>query len=273
VASGGELDVEMSAMPNPSWGSGANERPRTAIQGPRIVTVPFVTSGSHVFRDRTEIALGHLEAGVELRYTLDGSIPGPQSPRYARPLSIAATTTVTAVARRLGGESSLPLAVTFHKIPDGRRITLSAKYANQYNAGGDDALIDTLRGGSDFRDGRWQGYLGTDLSAVVDLGSVQDIHRIAMGFLQDTGSWILLPRRVRFEVSNDGVTYRAVGVATHDVSDRESAPVTRDLGVAFEATRARYVRVTVERYGRLPDWHPGKGEESWFFADEIIVEG
>jgi hypothetical protein len=32
------------------------------------------------------------------------------------------------------------------------------------------------------------------------------------------------------------------------------------------------VRVTVERYGRLPDWHPGKGEESWFFADEIVVE-
>jgi hypothetical protein len=34
----------------------------------------------------------------------------------------------------------------------------------------------------------------------------------------------------------------------------------------------RYVRVTVERYGRLPAWHPGQGEESWFFADEIVIE-
>jgi hypothetical protein len=31
------------------------------------------------------------------------------------------------------------------------------------------------------------------------------------------------------------------------------------------------VRVIVERYGVLPDWHPGKGEQSWFFADEIVI--
>jgi hypothetical protein len=31
--------------------------------------------------------------------------------------------------------------------------------------------------------------------------------------------------------------------------------------------------VTVTRYGRQPDWHPGKGEESRFFADEIVIDG
>jgi uncharacterized protein YkwD len=82
-----------------------------------------------------------------------------------------------------------------------------------------------------------------------------------------------MPRRVRFDVSEGGVTYRVLGLATHDVPDREMAPVTRDFAAtATSPTRARYVRVTVERYGRLPDWHPGKGEESWFFADEIVVE-
>jgi predicted alpha-1,2-mannosidase len=272
VAAGGELEIEMGAAPNQAWGSSPASRPRSSTPGPAIVTAPFVTSGAHVFRGRTSVALGHLESGVELRYTVDGSVPGPQSARYVSALPITETTTVTVVARRPGGESSLPLAVTFHKIPDGRHVTLSAKYANQYNAGGDDALIDTLRGGQDFRSGRWQGYLGTDLTAVVDLGSVQEIRRVGMGFLQDAGSWILLPRRVRFEVSVDGVMYRPVGAATHDVSDRESAPVTRDLSVTFEPARVRYVRVIVEHYGRLPDWHPGKGEESWFFADEIIVQ-
>jgi predicted alpha-1,2-mannosidase len=273
VAAGGELVFDMSDTPNRSWGSAAEDRPHTAIPGAPIVAAPFVTSGSSVFRDRTDVALGHIEPDVELRYTLDGSVPTQSSPRCSAPLTLTGTTTITVVARRPSGESSAPFTATFHKIPDGRRITLSARYANQYNAGGDDALIDGLRGGQDFRNGRWQGYLGTDLTATVDLGSVQEIRRVAMGFLQDTTSWIVMPRRVRFEVSEDGTNYVALGTAAPDVSDRESGVVTRDLGVTAAApTRVRYVRVTVEHYGRLPDWHPGKGEESWFFADEIVIE-
>jgi hypothetical protein len=97
--------------------------------------------------------------------------------------------------------------------------------------------------------------------------------RVSMGFLQDVGSWIVMPKRVRFEGSEDGVSYRELGSATHTISDRDYAAVTRDLGVSFASTRVRYVRVTVERYGRLPEWHPGKGNESWFFADEIVVDG
>jgi F5/8 type C domain len=179
---------------------------------------------------------------------------------------------VHVVARRGDGTVSAPFTVTFHKIPDGRRITLSAAYANQYSAGGHDALIDTLRGGPDFRTGRWQGYLGTDLQAVVDLGSVQSIRHVAMGFLQDVGSWILMPRRVRFDASEDGTTWVSLGEATSGVSDRNMSIVTRDLGVTVSPIRARYVRVTVEHYGPLPEWHPGKGQESWFFADEIVIE-
>ena len=82
-----------------------------------------------------------------------------------------------------------------------------------------------------------------------------------------------MPRRVRFEGSEDGVTYRDLGSATHDVSDRDYTATTRDLGVSFASARLRYIRVTVERYGKLPAWHPGGGNESWFFADEIVVDG
>jgi predicted alpha-1,2-mannosidase len=273
VAAGGALNFQMSETPNMSWGAGLDDRPHTAIAGAPIVAAPFVALGSNVFRDRTSVGLGHIEPGVELRYTLDGTPVTSMSPRYSQPLTLSDTTTINVIARRANGESSLPFTATFHKIPDGRRITLNAKYANQYNAGGDDALIDGLRGGADFRNGRWQGYLGTDLTAVIDLGSVQDVQRVAMGFLQDTGSWIFMPRRVRFETSEDGVNYVALGAVANEVSDRETSVVTRDFAVTTTSPlHARYVRVTVERYGRLPDWHPGKGEESWFFADEIVIE-
>ena len=71
-------------------------------------------------------------------------------------------------------------------------------------------------------------------------------------------------------------TPQAVSVITRDqmteqgantVSEEESSPVTRDFSLDAP-TRARYLRVHVVRYGKLPAWHPGAGNEAWFFADD-----
>ena len=76
---------------------------------------------------------------------------------------------------------------------------------------------------------------------------------------------------LRAEVSEDGARYRTLGVVVNTVPERNDEVVTRDFAVVASPVRARYVRLTVERHGRLPDWHPGRGEEAWFFADEIVV--
>jgi hypothetical protein len=93
-----------------------------------------------------------------------------------------------------------------------------------------------------------------------------------MGFLQDTRSWIFMPRRIVVEVSEDGRAFEAVGAVENEVDERESEAVTRDFTLTLDRVRrARFVRVRVSRYGALPEWHPGAGEQAWFFADEIIV--
>jgi hexosaminidase len=81
-----------------------------------------------------------------------------------------------------------------------------------------------------------------------------------------------MPRAVVFLVSEDGVSYREVGRSANTVPATESGIVTRDFTVDTPPQRARYVRVHVTGAGPLPAGHPGEGEPSWFFADEIIVE-
>jgi hexosaminidase len=34
----------------------------------------------------------------------------------------------------------------------------------------------------------------------------------------------------------------------------------------------KYVKIILENYGRLPEWHPGHGEDSFIFIDEIVIE-
>lgn len=272
LADGGSLDLDMSETPDVEWASRPEDSPSAPARGPRVVPAPFVASGEMLFRESTAIALGDALPGATIRYTLDGREPDETSPAYASPIAVGASGAIRARAFAPGFEPSPIVSIGLHRLADGRAITLDARYSASYAAGGDLALVDGLRGGPDFRLGRWQGYLGKDLTAVVDLGRETEIHRLAMGFLQDMRSWILFPKRVSFDASTDGTVWRALGEVANDVSDREANVTIKAFELAVPGTRARWVRVRVAAYGPLPAWHPGSGEPSFFFADEIVVE-
>jgi hypothetical protein len=65
-------------------------------------------SRPYLFTDEVTVTLStpHLQ-GAEIRFTLDGSAPGPASPLYERPLRLAKTTTLRAAAFRGGAQVSL----------------------------------------------------------------------------------------------------------------------------------------------------------------------
>ena len=35
--------------------------------------------------------------------------------------------------------------------------------------------------------------------------------------------------------------------------------------------RAKYFKLTVKNYGKLPEWHLSAGEQAWLFVDEIEI--
>ena len=269
IADGGELAFEMARTPATSWGTTRSSRPRDTPERP-AAAVPFVLSGQRTFRGVQEVALGNADKDAVIFYTLDGAAPTEASSRYVAPVRVDDSLTLKAIA--VAGAPSPAMTVVFRRLADFPRITLSAKYAPQYAAAGDDTLIDGLRGNQSFKTGRWQGYLGTDLDVTLDFGRLRDIRHVAMGFLQDTGSWIFMPRRIHIELSEDGATFTPVGTVAATVAEMESNATTSDFALDLRESRhARYVRVRVERYGKLPAWHPGAGNEAWFFADEVVV--
>ena len=161
---------------------------------------------------------------------------------------------------------------TFRKMPHNWSLTLNSKYSNQYRGGGDDALIDGIRGTTNFTGGAWQGFQGKDLTAVVDLGRTENISKLGAGFLQDVGSWILMPVRVDFEISIDGNNFVQVLSIENSVSSRDYTTVMKDFTGTIQPKTARYVRMHAYNAGKLPAWHPGAGGDSWIFADEILIE-
>ncbi|MBO4543488.1 MAG: discoidin domain-containing protein, partial [Bacteroidales bacterium] len=143
---------------------------------------------------------------------------------------------------------------------------------SMYSAGGDEALIDRLRGGSDFRTGEWQGYQGQDFVAVVDLLTPRNITAIETGFIQDTRSWIILPKYVDFYVSTDNIHFKKVAHLTHSIADNDYKSQIYHFEQQLDNCQAQYVKVYAKYYGPLPKWHLGYGGESYLFVDEIDVK-
>ena len=133
-------------------------------------------------------------------------------------------------------------------------------------------MIDGVRGTTNFNSVAWQGYEGRDLVAIVDLGQIQSVNKLGAGFLQDVGSWILMPTVVSFEVSIDGKNFTPVLSITNDVSPQNYEATTKDFIGTIPAQNIRYVKIRAQNSGKLPNWHSGAGSDAWIFADEMIIE-
>jgi predicted alpha-1,2-mannosidase len=271
IASGGELIFQMGPQPNRQWGTANGNLPISEISEEAIVPVPVIRASGETFRGELTVTMKASSPLHKIVYAADVIKIDNKAGIYSGPFVINKPTTIQALAFDEKGVQSFPVTARFHRIPHDWKIRLHSKYAPQYSAGGELALIDGLRGGPNFRTGTWQGFQGQNLEAVVDLGKLGRVTSVGVGFLQDMRSWILFPRRVEIELSNDGVIYEKVATIENTIPDRSDEVMVRNFQQNVPAREARYVRVRALNYGSLPSWHPGAGGQAWIFVDEIMI--
>ena len=78
----------------------------------------------------------------------------------------------------------------------GAKISDLNTYGKTYNGGGNNAIVNGLRGGLNFRDGHWQGYFGTDFETTITFNSIQRIDSVISSFYQYNLSWIFIPKQI-----------------------------------------------------------------------------
>jgi predicted alpha-1,2-mannosidase len=269
IINGGSLVFEMTDKQT-NWGTADKNIPKTSIDEHLIVAAPFIAKGKIAFKGSTEITLGNADKEATIFYTL-----GDEFQLYNEPFKISEKGILKVYAEKEGLKSKT-ITIDFYKINPDIKINLKSEYANQYNAGGDDALIDGIVGAEDFRTGTWQGYFDADLVAVVDLGKVDNKEgKITVNFLEDQRSWIFLPIEVDCLVSSDGKSFRSLG-KYNDLNTKEKEDVSVQNYVFKYPPRfkVRYIKVIAKKLGILPKWHLGYKHDgrSWLFVDEIQIK-
>ncbi|MFN0033664.1 MAG: GH92 family glycosyl hydrolase [Saprospiraceae bacterium] len=271
LTEGGTLEFEMGDKPS-TWGAVERDCPVSAIMDRAIVPVPFVKSGEAIFKDRTVVELGCADPEAKLRYMFADITGKVQWRDYTAPFTVDRSQRMFVSAER-GSEKSNTVMVEFRRIrSDLKVLRYNTRYSPQYTAGGDNGLVDGIRGGSDFRTGGWQGFEGANLDLVIDLGKAQKVKRVRANFLQDENSWIFFPTKLQVEISDDGENFLPAGEALCDTRPTEQGILQKELSLDLGGKKARYLRVVGVSLGQCPAAHKGAGHPCWVFADEVGVD-
>ncbi|AXT18892.1 glycoside hydrolase family 92 protein [Flavobacteriaceae bacterium AU392] len=268
IINGGSLIFEMTDNPA-TWGTKEGQEPMTIIEEHPIVVAPYIQKGDIAFKGNTEITLSNAEADTDIFYQLDDS----EFKKYEGPIQLNNPSMLATYAEKNGIKSNI-IETQFYKIDPNISINLETEYAQRYNGGGDNALIDGIRGGTDYRTGIWQGYHNRDVIVTIDLGNEKTISEIETGFLNDQGPWIFLPTEVTYLSSTDGKSFKvAKHIKLPKVTASQSAKVER-ITAKISPQKARYIKVIAKTLGDIPEWHIGHAYDgkSWVFMDEISIK-
>ncbi|RLD37229.1 MAG: hypothetical protein DRI74_07285 [Bacteroidetes bacterium] len=272
IMDGGNLVFEMGEFPNKLWASKKEDRPYQKIKDNLITPIPYFSYDSKTFEDITKVKITSIDNDAEIWYNIRKGNGLEIIGEKLLTLKIDETTDIRAVAIK-NRTKSFEEETVLIKIPAGRSIKLNSNYSSQYSAGGDIALINKLRGDSDFKTGNWQGYEGVNVEATIDLGKVIEINSIGMGFLQDENSWIFMPEWVEFEISENGVDFHRLEKINNTIDPKSSGGIIKNFESNLSKTaNVRFIKVIAKNQGTCPNWHKGAGNKSWIFADEIWVE-
>ncbi|HMK04675.1 MAG TPA: GH92 family glycosyl hydrolase [Ferruginibacter sp.] len=269
INNGGSIQFNMGAKPSAFGSSGF---PVTAITDHRIILNPVIEGGDISFKENKTIRIYSNQKDVDHYYSLDGSLPTTASKKYSGPFTIDATATVKAIAVNNKNESSYITTAKYKKSLHNWSIKLNTQFEQQYDGGGTSGLIDDIYGTADWRKGNWQGYQKTGLDAVIDLQEIETISNLNVGFLQDVGAWIVVPRQLIVEVSTDGKQFNQVFSGENFLPIEDKKVQVKNVNASFNPVAARWVRVRAMQYGKLPAWHEGAGGDTHIFVDEIKVK-
>lgn len=233
---------------------------------------PIILPSSKFFRDSVRVMLNHPVPGVELRFTIDGSEPDSvHSPVYREPILVSEETSVRVKGYKSGWVSSREAARAFHRsdyVPSS--VTLLAAPNPRYKGRGAHTLLDLESGGNNHADGKWLGFYGEPMIAVLSFDTAVDIQTVGISVKQNYGSHIYPPQQVDVWGGTDAADAQLIARSRPDLATDASPTQMLEIPVAG-SNELRYLRVEAKPFVPIPTGYPAAGNPAWVFVDEIIL--
>lgn len=264
VVSGGSMEFLMGGKGE--FGLKKEDRPSTRIEDSNMVPVPSFTAPQSFQGESINVKIATIDPYSKVLYKINEG----KWKAYKKPLKIKGSCTIYAKSERDGLESR-EVRHSIVKIEHDWTVEYTYPYSHQYQAAGNNTLVDGLKGGTEFRTGDWQGFYTTPFEAKIDLGEEKTISSMSLGCIQDIRPWIWLPENVQYFMSSDGENYELLETVGHNVPEDQYEKAVHRFKTSKGAT-TRYIMVRANPRGKIPAWHLGAGFDRWTFVDEWEIE-
>ena len=225
-----------------------------------------VSSSADLTKKQINLSLKNEFPNPDIRYVLGNKTIDQNAVKYTNPIQVNETTVLKASLF----QNDKPVGKTFtdtiifHKAV-AHKVKYLTPYNDNYKGDGPFTLVNTIRGSKNFHDGQWQAWLVNDMEVVIDLEKPESVQQVTIGTLESQGSGVFFPTQLKVLVSNDGIQYKEVGKISRPYAANVTSEL-KDFKISFEKTNARFIKVIGSNLKKSP-----KGESSWLFVDEILV--
>ncbi len=247
------------------------------VEAPNYIKAPVIKIESKVFKKDTWVEILSDNPTVNSTfYTIKYSNGKEVKSKYTKKFKVKSTCTITAYSTfGLSGNNSAEAKGKCFLKPNDYSIEILSKANAQYFAGGADGLLDGVTGDPDWKKGYWHGYQGQDLEAIIDTKKKNTHTKITARFLADNRSWIFFPNAFEVYGSDDKTNFTLLKtMVLHEngiINTDEIKVVPCELSIS-DKPAYRYYKIVVEDFGPLPKGHPGEGEPSFIFIDEVFFD-
>ena len=204
-------------------------------------------------------------------YTLDGTEPTAASAKYEGTLKLKESCVIKAKGIRPTGETRIfTEEIKIHKASF-KPITMLQPINEQYKFEGAGVLLDGLKGNFNYKTGRWIAFYKNDMEAVIDMKQPTEISSVAISTLVEKGDWVFDARKFAVSISEDGKNFKEIAKEEYPAMTLDNPNQIYDHVLTFDPVKTQYIKVYVQPEHKLPNWHGGKGLQSFIFIDEITV--
>lgn len=224
------------------------------------------TSNADLVQKQINITLKNEFPNPDIRYVLGNKNIDHNAIKYTSPIPFKETTILKASLfqndKPVG--KTFTDTIVFHKAV-AHKVSYLTPYNQNYKGDGPFQMVNTIRGSKNFHDGQWQAWLVNDMELVIDLEKQESVEQVTVGTLESQGSGVNFPIQIKVLLSTDGITYKEVGKISRPFAVNANSEL-KDFKINFQKQGARYVKVIAGNLKKSP-----KGESSWLFVDEILV--
>jgi hypothetical protein len=235
---------------------------------------PLVENEEPIIQQPEPLKLKHFVKGVTIRFTTDGSDPDSlHSPIYKNDFIIDKGMTVKAKAYKPNWISSEISEKTFYKA--GYRIDsiwlLHPAPDAPYSTISPSVLSDAQKGDLKSRSGKWIGFRGIPMEAILHFDTLHSISHLTVSSLIDIRGYIMPPKSIEIWAGNNPGHLRLLSKTSPEQPAKEASAYMKGYELNFKPVKERYMKVVIVPVSKLPLWHRGKGDKGWIFVDEFFL--